>query len=70
MSLAAYDMSALRLFSVCCSRFGSNRVGLSGPREALTVSKMKVCTWLRPVEPLMSQWSPFIMVPRTPETSE
>ena len=70
MSLAANDTSALRLVSVCCSRFGSNLVGLSGPSEALTVSKMKVCTWFRPVLPLMSQLSPVIVVPRTPETSE
>ena len=37
ISLAAYDRSTLRLVSVCSSRFGSKLVGLSGPREALTV---------------------------------
>ena len=70
MSLAAYDRSALRLVSVCTSRFGSKLVGLSGPSEALTVSKMKVWMWFWPVLTLTSQLSPGIVVPRTPATTE
>ena len=70
MSLAAYDRSALRLVSVCTSRFGSKVVGLSGPSEALTVSNMKVWTWFWPWLTLTSQLSPGIVVPRTPATTE
>ena len=60
----------MTLVSVCCSKFGLKLVGLSGPSDALTVSKMKVSTWFWPMLPLTSQRRPAAVVPRTPATSD
>ena len=47
-----------------------NAVGVSGPSDALTVSRMKRSVSCAPSDPLTSQLKPSTVKPRTPPTSD